>query len=681
MLKLFRRAALLTLAAVALTVFGALGPGMASAEATHYVLDGIFSITPAQCTLSIGSSTQLEATGALGEVRWESSDSSIASVDSSGRVSAYKIGIAYITAQCESGSATAKIIVKAIAATSLSLRKTLTINPGATYQLVPSVKPAKATLSYASSDPTVVSVDERTGLITATQKQGVAYVTVRSYNGRSARCKVTVKPIGVSSVTLKKSQLTLGLNESYQLSATVKPASAYNGKITYRSSNPQVASVDEETGLVRALSVGKTRIYAESTDGSGKYASCTVTVKIIRATSVQLNKSYLTMDVNASEQLSATLKPSNVTDRALTWVSSNPAVVSVDENGLVNALSSGTAVVRVTGDGGRVSDTVSITVRSADIVGTVTISAAGDMTLGGDPRKKKNESTSSERRFQKIARALGDYSAFLRNLSPVFQNDDLTIVNLEGTLTRATNYPSSKTYVFRGQPAYAQILKKGGVELAAVDNNHSYDFYAQGASDTLKYLRQAGVTPVGRGITVVKKISRGGVTVKVGFCAFGQSVSLSTARSTISALDKKCDIVVASFHWGEEYRYRPTSAQTTMGRAAVRAGADLVVGHHSHLVSGIEVYQGKYIVYGLGTLLSCVKLPSDTDAIIFQQTFNVLSNGKIDDGGIRVIPAACTLSTTQNDAQPVLLTGERAERVKNKVRTYSSSFAQPADFS
>ncbi len=104
------------------------------------------------------------------------------------------------------------------------------------------------------------------------------------------------------------------------------------------------------------------------------------------------------------------------------------------------------------------------------------------------------------------------------------------------------------------------------------------------------------------------------------------------------------------------------------------AGADLVLGHHSHVVSGIEIYKGKHIVYGLGTFSSCIATPMDMDTFAFQQKFLVSSSG-VEDGGIKIIPASISGSSGSNNAQPIKLSGDAAERVKAKIRKYSARFS------
>jgi poly-gamma-glutamate synthesis protein (capsule biosynthesis protein) len=126
-------------------------------------------------------------------------------------------------------------------------------------------------------------------------------------------------------------------------------------------------------------------------------------------------------------------------------------------------------------------------------------------------------------------------------------------------------------------------------------------------------------------------------------------------------------------HWGEERVYSATDAQVAYGRALVDAGADLVLGSHSHVVGGIELYNGKYIVYGLGNFcFGGNSNPSDKDAMIFQQTFVLDPDAGIVDGGISVIPVSTSSVAYANDYRPTPLSGMEARRVLRKIDDYST---------
>lgn len=294
----------------------------------------------------------------------------------------------------------------------------------------------------------------------------------------------------------------------------------------------------------------------------------------------------------------------------------------------------------------------------------ITITAVGDCTLGGDIK------SGGYRNFERYAEKYGpDY--FLKKVRPLFESDDLTIVNLEGPLTTSDDMRSGRTFNFRGYPQYVKILSGSSVEIANVANNHALDFGDDGFNETAKVLKSEGIGVSGFSLVHLEEVKG----VKVGSLGFTEwAYSEEQIRKTISAARSKCDLLIVSVHWGEEKEYEPTSTQKKLGRAMIDAGADLVIGNHSHVYGGVEQYKGKYIIYSLGNFcFGGNKNPSDKNCTIFQQTFNVnLSEGTVSDGGINIIPARVSGSNDKNDYQPYILTGEAAEKQLKKISDVSN---------
>ena len=210
-----------------------------------------------------------------------------------------------------------------------------------------------STISWASSDPEVATVDEN-GLVTAISV-GTATITATTANGAKAACVVTVEPIPVESVEHDATDADLIFKETVQLLATILPENATDKSVTWFSSDPEIATVDEN-GLVTAISVGTATIYATATNWIA--AACVVTVEPTPVESVKLDATEATLRVNETAQLQATLLPENATDKSLTWTSSDPEIATVDENGLVTALSVGTATITATTADGISADCV-----------------------------------------------------------------------------------------------------------------------------------------------------------------------------------------------------------------------------------------------------------------------------------------------------------------------------------
>ena len=291
----------------------------------------------------------------------------------------------------------------------------------------------------------------------------------------------------------------------------------------------------------------------------------------------------------------------------------------------------------------------------------ITISAAGDCTLGVDSRYNSV--------FNSYYSRYGS-SYFFKKVKSIFKKDDLTIVNFEGTLTNSSAR-ANKTYTFKGPAKYANILKKGSVEVVTLANNHTMDFGNQGYSDTKSSLKKYNISYC-NGSTIAYKKVKG---VKIAFVGFNalNGVTEQQVKDTIrTAKKKKAKIIIASFHWGIEKEYYPNARQKTLGRCAISSGASLVLGHHPHRVQGIEKYKGRYIVYSLGNFsFGGHTNPDDKDCIIFQQTFYV-KNGKLQKkNDVKVIPCSISSVNHTNNFQPKVLTGSEKKRLMNKINRLS----------
>ncbi|MDO4547578.1 MAG: CapA family protein [Clostridia bacterium] len=576
-------------------------------------------------------------------------------------------------------SATAFAATPPIAGVKLS-RSQLTMYAGRAVQLKAVVSPEERQnelVTWTSSDESVASVVD--GVVMATSP-GTAKITATVgpvNNRRQASCTVRVLPtpksleksVRARFIKLNYSLKALSFGKSIQLVATILPSNCDEADrvVTWTSSNTLVATVDEN-GLVTATEQAGTAII-RATTANGKVAKCKVVVKTVPVKTVTLDQSSVTMEMSETATLTATVKPLGATDPTVTWTSSDESIATV-EDGVVTAVSSGKATI--TAKAGNVSAKCTIKVRM-DTASQVTIVAGGDITMGGDPRRSGQ---ASESHYAALYSRFG--GAMLGNIDSEFQSaNTISIINLECCFTN-TSVSSNKTYIFRAKPAYAQSLANSGIDVVNHSNNHMLDFGSVGLSNTKTHVRNNDMAYVCNTVTATIEIN--GVTV--GFCGFnptGGSVA-TLATSVIKKLAKKCDIVVASFHWGTDFKYKVSSSQRSLGRAAIKAGADLVLGHHPHVVSGVEKYRGKYIVYSLGTLSSAILTPDDMDTMLYKQTFSVDTVlGEVSDAGVELIPLSMSSNSTTNNANPVKLTGSDRSRVLNKVKTYSSGFTTLPD--
>lgn len=295
----------------------------------------------------------------------------------------------------------------------------------------------------------------------------------------------------------------------------------------------------------------------------------------------------------------------------------------------------------------------------------VTISAAGDCTLGKDPSAAYKTSLNAYYETKGAA-------YFLSGVKDIFSADDLTIVNMEGTLTESEAIVE-KSFNFKADQEYVQILTEGSVEAVNLANNHSHDYSDQGYEDTIGALDGAGILNFGYERSASVEIK--GIKVTM----FGYNL-LSGREDTLKQMEKSVarakmegsNLVIVSFHWGKERQYSPLEYQTEAAHAAIDAGADLVLGHHPHVLQGIEKYRGRYICYSLGNFcFGGNKNPSDKDTMIFQQTFTFQNGNLLDDDNIEIIPCSLSSSSAKNDYQPTVLKGSERERVMKKIQDMS----------
>ena len=299
---------------------------------------------------------------------------------------------------------------------------------------------------------------------------------------------------------------------------------------------------------------------------------------------------------------------------------------------------------------------------------SLTLSVVGDCTLGTD--ETFDYDTSLNAYYENYG---ADY--FLQNVKDIFSADDLTIANFEGTLTDSDER-EDKTFAFKAPASYASILTGGSVEAVNTANNHSHDYGDQSFDDTLAALDDAGIVHFGYDETAVMDVKG----IKVGLVGIYELYDhLEREQQLKDNIAKvKADgaqLIVVIFHWGNETETVPDSNQTTLGRIAIDEGADLVCGHHPHVLQGIETYKGRNIVYSLGNFcFGGNSSPSDMDTMIYQQTFTIDADGVKKDNVTNIIP--CSISSAAydgyNNYQPTPAEGDEATRILGKINERSS---------
>ena len=286
----------------------------------------------------------------------------------------------------------------------------------------------------------------------------------------------------------------------------------------------------------------------------------------------------------------------------------------------------------------------------------ITITATGDFTIGGDSRKRSNI-------FDKELEKHEDIHFTMAGVKDILKSDDLTIVNFEGTLTNTKYIPNNKKenqFLFSAPPEYVSVLTENGIEAVSLENNHVMDHGEEGYEDTKAALRDAGVVYSNseeRGVIEVKGVK---ICMLSYLCIDRYDSLWAKVPEDIAAAKAEYPIVIVNFHWGNELDYSPTKNQIKMGRLAVDAGADLIIGNHSHRINPIEYYNGKYICYSLGNFcFAGNSKPSDMSSFLFQQRFRI-RDGQVSNDGFRIIPIRISSRTDRNDFIPTVLTKDTA---------------------
>lgn len=334
---------------------------------------------------------------------WSTSNKKVATVTTKGVVNAKKKGNTTITVKVKGTSkkATCKVTVKALVKVKkVALNKTsVSLQEGASTTLKVTLTPkntTQKTLQWSTSNKKVATVSSK-GVVKAVNK-GTATITIKvKGTTKKATCKVTVKAktpakIKVTKLTFGEKQKTLEEGSTYQTRITVAPSNATNKSVAYISSNASVATVDAN-GKVVAKKVGNATITATAKDGSGKTATCKITVKAkpaVEVTKLSFAENEKKLSQGDTYQTKLNIEPSNATNKAVTYTSSNASVATVDANGKVTAKAVGDAAITATAkDGSGKKATMNLHVEFAEVRYILTYNKNFDMyaKVIGDSRR------------------------------------------------------------------------------------------------------------------------------------------------------------------------------------------------------------------------------------------------------------------------------------------------------
>ena len=403
------------------------------------------------------------------------------------------------------------------------------------------------------------------------------------------------------------------------------------------------------------------RFYAEDAAGN---RSTPVVTNMKTAESLTVSPETLALYPGETAALTVKVEPEYALLENLSYESQNPDLLSVSDGGVVTALANGTGTVRVIADG------VSAAICTAEVSEsrTVTVSAVGDCTLGTD--ESFNTSTSFN-----AYEAMNGTSYFFQNVRSILEADDATFANFEGTLTTETAR-ESKEYAFKGDPSYTQILTDGSIDVVTLANNHSSDYGAKSLTDTEEALDAAGIDYCIGDKIAVKEVN-GIPTAFIGVYVLNDGMAREEqVKQTIAAAKQQgAKLVIVAFHWGTEKAAEPDETQKSLAHTAIDCGADLVVGHHPHVLQAIEYYKGKYIAYSLGNFcFGGNSAPSDMDTMIFQQTFTIEKGEVQAAAAATVVPCSISSTAGYNDYQPTPTEGDASASVIDRLNTMSANY-------
>lgn len=306
-----------------------------------------------------------------------------------------------------------------------------------------------------------------------------------------------------------------------------------------------------------------------------------------------------------------------------------------------------------------------VIVEEEDETVTINITAVGDCTLGTDTAYGTWGS------FMEMYDAQGG-AYFFSQVKSIFEEDDITLINVEGPLTDNESQRADKQFAFRGEPEYVDIMSSSSVEAANLANNHSKDYGTIGYQDTIDNIEGAGVATFGYDRIAYFEV-KGIKVALVGVYALALGVGAKDeviARVT-EAKDNGAQLIITSFHWGVELAKTPESYQTVLAEAAIDSGSDVVLGHHPHTIQGMDEYNGKYIFYSLANFsFGGNRNPTDKDTLIYQQSFT-FTNNELVDTSVNLIPASVSSISSKNNYQPIVVSGSEKTRIADKIKERS----------
>ena len=334
-------------------------------------------------------------------------------------------------------------------------------------------------------------------------------------------------------------------------------------------------------------------------------------------------------------------------------------------------------------------------------VKSVKLSFAGDCSIG------KLQVHGYEGTFDQYYDTYGA-AYFFKNVKPVFDEDDLTIVNFEGVLTDSDDRVP-KEWNIKGRPEFINVLTGSGIDAVSFANNHKIDYGQKGIEDTVQLFESISMPYAYDDITATVETADG---IRVGITAANFVIDAEDVSGGMKYLQngieklksENADIIVAFVHWGTEGTHYPDAEQMNIAHFCAENGADIVVGSHAHVLQGFECYKGVPIFYGLGNFcFGGNRNPSYKDSLIAQVTVeleeektagSLKGTYRLKTGGnenvdsaesriisrkVHIIPARISSVSTRNDYCPVIASGKQYSDIIDQMNAYSAQFGAAFD--
>jgi poly-gamma-glutamate synthesis protein (capsule biosynthesis protein) len=292
----------------------------------------------------------------------------------------------------------------------------------------------------------------------------------------------------------------------------------------------------------------------------------------------------------------------------------------------------------------------------------ILLSFTGDCTLGSEERTRWQPTS-----FDSYINTRG-YGYPFSQVQSLFSHDDVTVINLEGVFYNSSGNRMEKTYNFRGPTDFARILTAGNIEAVYVGNNHIIDYGTAGFKSTIRALEEVGVPWFATTNSYCNTFIFEKEGFKVGFTG-AYTATFGGARAKMeqdmqTLKDAGCDAIIAVMHGGMEYSPIRMQGQERLAAWYVRNGATVVVGHHPHVVQGMDLMEGASVIYSLGNFSfgGNAQLRA-TQALLAQVTLRFDREKGYLGHQVNLIPVAPSSTLEYNNFRPVILKGDEARAV------------------